>query len=122
MTKIPLNREKKNFSFADGREKNIFATPKQFSHAKKETYLPPVSEELQLQTEAILAASGESIDWGGDYNLFISEFDKKSPPSFEGTSGNYLISTKEMKVLTDLEHEFQSVGDNYYGVILIKAD
>jgi len=27
-----------------------------------------------------------------------------------------------MKVLTDLEHEFQSVGDNYYGVILIKAD
>lgn len=35
---------------------------------KKATYLPPRSEVFQLATEGIVAASGESIQWGGNYD------------------------------------------------------
>lgn len=35
---------------------------------KKETYLPPRSEEFQLTMEGIVAASGENIGWGGNYD------------------------------------------------------
>lgn len=40
----------------------------------KDNYLPPQSEEIQLTTggimdgEGIIASSGESIGWGGDYD------------------------------------------------------